>query len=165
MEVKKLDAVPFAGVPIPEDGKRPEDEIPLKIGFDNLGVKVNLARLPDPTNIEIGSGTGLAAIGATNIVPLTNLQENPISWVWTGSSKYKFNLCATLTGNINKTLAQVLQDHNVVIFNDDVAAIAYGGLLVLTIGTVGSGADIILTEDHVRAGNFLVTVVRTSEEF
>lgn len=165
MEVKQLDAGTFSGVPIPPEGQRPEGEIPLKVGFNNLGVKVNLAKLPDPTNIEIGSGSGLAAIGATNIVPLNNLQENPISWVWTGSSKYKFNLCATLTGKVNKTLEQVLQDHNVVIFNDDVAAIAYGGLLVLTIGTVGSGADIILTADHVRDGNFLTTVVRTSEEF
>lgn len=165
MEVKQLDAGTFAGVPIPPEGQRPDGEIPLKVGFNNLGVKVNLAKLPDPTNIEIGDGTGLAAIGATNIVALDNLQENPISWTWTGSSNYKFALCATLTGKINKTLSQVLQDHNVVIFNDDVAAIAYGGLLVLTIGTTGSGADIILTEDHVRNGSFLVTVVRESEEF
>ncbi len=167
METIKLgstDAV-STDLPIPPEGQRPDGEVPLKIGFDNMSLKVQLAKLPDPANIEIGAGSGLAAIGATNIVKLDDLKENPISWLNTGSNKYKFKLCATLTGLINKNLETVLQDHNCIIFNDDMTAVQYGGFLVLTIGAAGSGADVILNGTHVVENYFRATVIRTSEEF
>lgn len=166
MNIVKLAAERSVGaLPIPPEGQRPEGEPPVKQGFDNMNLTLCLARLPDPKNISATVGTGVAAIGATNVLALDNLSVNPIEWLPAAGNKLRFKLSATLKGNINKTLEQVLTDHNVVIFNRDIADVTYGGFLVMTIGLVGSGADIILDSTHFNNGWFLATIVRTSEEF
>lgn len=154
------------GITIPEAGKRPATDPPLKYGLSNMQKTICLAKVPDPANIVVADGTTVqAAIGATAVLDLTSVSVNPVRWIHGSGNKYKFRLNATLQGTFNGTLTELLAAYNVIVFNKDISSTPYGGFLILTIGGAGSGADLILTSANLRNGKFFATVVKDSKEF
>lgn len=154
------------GITIPEAGKRPATDPPLKYGLSNMQKTICLAKVPDPANIVVADGTTVqTAIGATAVLDLTSVSVNPVRWVHGSGNKYKFRLNATLQGTFSGTLTELLAAYNVIVFNKDISSTPYGGFLILTIGGAGSGADLILTSANLRNGKFIATVVKDSKEF
>ncbi|QZE60001.1 hypothetical protein pEaSNUABM35_00084 [Erwinia phage pEa_SNUABM_35] len=154
------------GITIPDAGKRPASDPPLKYGLSNMQKTICLAHVPDPANIVVADGTTVqTAIGATAVLDLTSANANPVRWIHGQDNKYKFRLSATLQGTFAGDLATLLSTYNVIVFNKDIASTPYGGFLILTIGAAGSGADLILTSANLRNGKFLATVVKDSKEF
>lgn len=154
------------GITIPEAGKRPATDPPLKYGLSNMQKTICLAKVPDPANIVVADGTTVqTAIGATAVLDLTSVSVNPVRWIHGSGNKYKFRLNATLQGTFNGTLTELLAAYNVIVFNKDISSTPYGGFLILTIGGAGSGADLILTAANLRNGKFIATVVKDSKEF
>lgn len=154
------------GITIPEAGKRPATDPPLKYGLSNMQKTICLAKVPDPANIVVADGTTVqSAIGATAVLDLTSVSVNPVRWIHGSGNKYKFRLNATLQGTFSGTLTELLAAYNVIVFNKDISSTPYGGFLILTIGGAGSGADLILTSANLRNGKFIATVVKDSKEF
>ncbi|EBY9527533.1 hypothetical protein D5P86_00945 [Salmonella enterica subsp. enterica serovar Infantis] len=154
------------GITIPEAGKRPATDPPLKYGLSNMQKTICLAKVPDPANIVVADGTTVqTAIGATAVLDLTSVSVNPVRWIHGSGNKYKFRLNATLQGTFSGTLTELLAAYNVIVFNKDISSTPYGGFLILTIGGAGSGDDLILTSANLRNGKFIATVVKDSKEF
>lgn len=154
------------GIVIPDAGKRPASDPPLKYGLSNMQKTICLAKVPDPANIVVADGTTVqAAIGATAVLDLTSVTVNPVRWIHGQDNKYKFRLSATLQGTFAGSISELLSKYNVIVFNKDISSTPYGGFLILTIGAAGSGADLILSASNLRNGKFLATVVKDSKEF
>lgn len=154
------------GIVIPDTGKRPATDPPLKYGLSNMQKTVCFAKVPDPANIVVADGTTVqTAIGATAVLDLTSVGSNPVRWIHGQDNKYKFRLMATLQGTFAGTITELLAAYNVIVFNKDISSTPYGGFLILTIGAAGSGADLILTSANLRNGKFFATVCRNSLEF
>lgn len=153
------------GITIPDEGKRDASDPPLKYGLDNMQFTVCLAKVPDPSNIVVAAGSNLTAIGATASLDLTSMSASPVRWINAPGNRLKFKLCATLRGTFAGTIADLLSQYNVIVFNKDISSTPYGGFLVLTIGAAGSGADLILTAANIKNGRFVASVVRDSKEF
>lgn len=154
------------GITIPDAGKRPATDPPLKYGLSNMQKTICFAKVPDAANIVVTDGTTVqTAIGATAVLDLTSVTNNPVRWIHGQDNKYKFKLTATLQGTFAGTITDLLSQYNVIVFNKSIASTPYGGFLILTIGAAGSGADLILTAANLRNGKFLATVCRDSKEF
>jgi len=154
------------GITIPEAGKRPASDPPLKYGLSTMQRTICFAKVPDPANITVADGmTVQTALGATAVLDLTSITANPVRWIKASDNKYKFRLLATLQGTFAGTITDLLATYNVIIFNKDISASIHGGFLILTIGQAGSGADLILSNSNLVNGKFLATVCRDSKEF
>lgn len=155
-----------SNIPIPEAGKRPADEPPVKYGLENILHMVAAANIPDPQNIVVSEGSTLAAIGATAQLNLTTFNNcYPVSWLNTGTNKLKFRVKALLTGSFIGTIDSFLSLYNCIVINTNISSTPYGGFLVLTIGKAGSGADLILSDLNFLNGKFYASVNRVSGEF
>lgn len=153
------------GIVIPEEGKRPASEAPLEYGLNQMAKTVCFAKVPDPNNIIVGTGTEIAALGATASLDLTPLYSIPIRWENAPGNKLKFRIQATLTCAYAQDLATLLATYNVIIFNKSIAATPYGGFLVLTIGDTASSADLKLSPACLKNGQFTAIVNKLSKEF
>lgn len=154
------------GITIPEAGKRPATDPPLKYGLSNMQRTICFAKLPDPENVAVSDGaTVQTALGATAVLDLTTASASPVRWIKASGNKLKFRLLATLQGAYAGTLSDLLSAYNVIIFNKDISSAPHGGFLILTIGADGSGADLILTPTNLVNGKFLATVCLDSKEF
>ncbi len=154
------------GIVIPDAGKRPASEPPLKYGLSNMQNTICLAKVPDPANITVAEGSTVqTALGATAVLDLTAATASPIRFVHAANNKYKFRINATLTGTFAGSITDLLNTYNVLIFNKDISSAPYGGFLILTLGAVGSGADLIVTAANLRNGKFLASVSKDSKEF
>lgn len=166
MEIIRIPLYP-SNVPIPDIGKRDPDEPPIKYGLENMLTTYALAKVPDPENIVVTEGTALAAIGVTaSLTLLSNTNWFPLTWLNTGTNKLKFRVKGTLQVAYANTIETLLSTYNVLVLNAaGISSTPYGGFLVLTIGAVGSGADLILTDQNIRNGKFIATFNRVSKEF
>ncbi len=160
--------IPLAtnGITIPEAGKRPVTDPPLKYGLSNMQRTICFAKLPDPANVVVNDGSTVqTALGATAVLDLTTASASPVRWIKASGNKFKFRLIATLQGTYAGTLTELLATYNVIVFNKDISTSPHGGFLILTIGAAGSGADLILTSANLVNGKFLATVCLDSKEF
>lgn len=153
------------GITIPDAGKRPLTDPPIEFGLNNMQLTVCFAKVPDPANIVIGTGTDVAAIGATASLDMNSQNVSPIKWENAPLNKLKFRLTALVTGPCALDLPTLLSTYNVLVFNKSIASTPYGGFLVLTIGDASSSADLKLTARCLQNGQFTALINKLSKEF
>lgn len=166
MEIIRI-PIAQSNVPVPVAGQRDSNEPPIKYGLENITHAVAACYIPDPANIVVTEGTTPAnSLGATATFALNAFANvYPVSWLNTGTNKLKFRVKATFTGTFIGNLDAFLSLYNCIVINTNIASTPYGGFLVLTVGPVGSGADLILTKRNFARSKFVATINRMSEEF
>lgn len=121
---------------------------------------VSCCHMPDLNTITPTSGT-LAGLGATNILALSAV-GNVLRW--RTNDKLRVGVFMTLDIPVAGTFSDFMAAHNALVLNSNVPVTGQG-IIILSFGLAGSGADVIVNSDMVRNGVMRVSVASWSKEF
>lgn len=155
MQLKQLN-IPAQAEPIPKSASSSDLDLIIR-SVDLMDKSMWLGKVTDVNNIVFGESDTVDSISETVPHYLGEFRTNPYSLEYT-SEGTRLRVRGVLRTPHEGTVADLLSQYNVIILNGSISDTIFGGFLVFTIGSEGSGSDIELSADNILEGNLTLAL-------